>query len=95
LLKVMPAGWEMVATVIIPTGITVGMFALPWLDKSRSRHPGKRQWIIMMGMGIILLIGLMTLKGILETPPEHRKPPVAVAQHKDLPKPVESAAPNR
>lgn len=95
LLKVMPAGWEMVATVIIPTGITVGMFALPWLDKSRSRHPGKRQWIIMMGMGIILLIGLMTLKGILETPPEHRKPPVAVAQHKDLPKPVESAEPNR
>lgn len=73
LLKVMPAGWEVVATVIIPTGITIGMFLLPWLDKSKSRHPGRRQWTIMTGMAIILLIGLMTLKGILETPPEHKK----------------------
>lgn len=72
LLKVMPAGWEVVATVVIPTGITIGMFLLPWLDRSKSRHPGRRQWVIMTGMAIILLIGLMTLKGILETPPEHK-----------------------
>ena len=75
LLKVMPAGYELVATVIIPTGITIGMFLLPWLDKSKSRHPAKRQWAIMTGMAVILLIGLMTLKGILETPPEHKKHP--------------------
>ena len=80
LLKVMPSGWEVVATVIIPTGITVGMFALPWLDRSKSRHPARRQWVIMAGMAVILLIGLMTLKGILETPPEHKKPAASTVQ---------------
>ncbi len=71
LLKIMPPGYEMVATMIIPTLVTLGMFALPWLDRNPSRHPAKRQWVMMMGMVVILLIGLMTLKGLLETPPEH------------------------
>lgn len=81
LLKVMPAGFEIVATGIIPGLVTIGMFALPWLDRSNSRHPAKRQWIIVSGMVVILLIGLMTLKGILETPPEHKAaPPVTQAR---------------
>lgn len=74
LLKVMPAGWEIVATLVIPTGITVGMLILPWMDKNKSRHPAKRQWVMVMGMLVVLLIGLMTLKGILETPPPHEPP---------------------
>jgi quinol-cytochrome oxidoreductase complex cytochrome b subunit len=82
----MPSGWEVVATVIIPTGITIGMFALPWLDRSKSRHPAKRQWIIMSGFAAILLIGLMTLKGILETPPEHKKSEATLAGSSDIPK---------
>jgi len=69
LLKIMPPGYEALATLVIPGLITVGMFALPWLDRSKSRHPAKRGWVMLMGMGVILLIGLMTLKGILETPP--------------------------
>ncbi|MBS1718762.1 MAG: cytochrome bc complex cytochrome b subunit [Armatimonadetes bacterium] len=72
LLKIMPPGWEVVAAVIIPTTVTIGMILLPWLDRSRSRHPAKRQWVIFSGIAVILLIGLMTLKGILETPPEHK-----------------------
>lgn len=81
LLKVMPPGWEMVATVIVPGLISVGMLALPWLDRSPSRHPAARQWIIISGMAAILLIGLMTLKGVLETPPAHHgaPPPIQVA----------------
>ncbi|HEY0867751.1 MAG TPA: cytochrome bc complex cytochrome b subunit [Fimbriimonas sp.] len=71
LLKIMPPGWEVLATVVIPGAVTVGMFLLPWLDRSKSRHPAKRQWIIMAGMAVILMIGLLTLKGILETPPPH------------------------
>ncbi|MBS1708408.1 MAG: cytochrome b N-terminal domain-containing protein [Armatimonadetes bacterium] len=78
LLKIMPTGFEVVATAIIPGLITIGMFALPWLDRSKSRHPGKRQWVIMMGMAVILLIGLLTLKGLLDTPPEHKKAPTNV-----------------
>ncbi|MCC7228908.1 MAG: cytochrome bc complex cytochrome b subunit [Fimbriimonadaceae bacterium] len=85
LLKVMPAGYEIVATGIIPGLVTIGMFALPWLDRSKSRHPAKRQWIIVTGMVVILLIGLMTLKGILETPPEHKAaPPISRARSAPL-----------
>ncbi len=73
LLKVMPAGYEILATGVIPGLITIGMLALPWLDRSQSRHPAKRQWIIVTGTAVILLIALMTLKGILETPPEHKE----------------------
>jgi ubiquinol-cytochrome c reductase cytochrome b subunit len=73
LLKIMPAGWEVIATAVIPGLVTIGMFLLPWIDRSRSRHPGKRQFTIVTGMAVILLIGLMTLKGLLETPPEHKK----------------------
>jgi ubiquinol-cytochrome c reductase cytochrome b subunit len=74
LLKIMPAGYEMLATVVIPGLISIGMLFLPWLDRSDSRHPARRQWIITSGMAVILLIGLMTLKGILETPPPHEVP---------------------
>lgn len=68
LLKIMPPGWEMVATIGIPGLITIGMLLLPWLDRSKSRHPAKRGWVMVVGVSVILLIGLMTLKGILETP---------------------------
>ncbi|MBL1150009.1 MAG: cytochrome bc complex cytochrome b subunit [Armatimonadetes bacterium] len=71
LLKIMPPGYEVLATFVIPGIISVGMLILPWLDRSRSRHPGKRQLIIDLAMAVILLIGLCTLKGILETPPPH------------------------
>lgn len=69
LLKIMPAGYEVVATLVIPGGISLGMLLLPWLDRSPSRHPARRQWIIVLGTAVILLIAIMTLKGILETPP--------------------------
>lgn len=77
LLKIMPQGYEVLATVVIPGLVTVGMFALPWLDRAKSRHPGKRQWIVFTGTLVVLMIALMTLKGVLETPPRHTpaKPP--------------------
>ncbi|MCE9557615.1 MAG: cytochrome bc complex cytochrome b subunit [Armatimonadetes bacterium] len=71
LLKVMPAGFEIIATGVIPGAVSLGMIFLPWLDRSESRHPARRQWIIVTGIAVILLIGLMTLKGLLDTPPPH------------------------
>ena len=68
LLKIMPPGWEMVATLVIPGLITIGMFGLPWFDKNPSRHPAKRPFAILVGTVVILMIGLLTLKGVLETP---------------------------
>ncbi len=81
LLKIMPAGWEMVATLIIPGAITIGMFALPWIDKSESRHPAKRGFVIVAGVFVILLIGLMTMKGILETPVHIAPEGIATSEH--------------
>lgn len=69
LLKIMPAGWEIVATMIVPGLVSIGMLFLPWLDRSPSRHPAHRQWVIVTGCVVVLMIGIMTLKGILETPP--------------------------
>lgn len=83
LLKIMPSGWEVVATLVIPGLITIGMFGLPWLDRSTSRHPAKRGWIMVAGTAVILLIGLMTLKGILETPPHVSSEKEAVAAKVD------------
>lgn len=79
LLKIMPAGFEVVATMVIPGLIATGMLLLPWLDRSESRHPARRTWVMLAGMGVILLIGLMTLKGLLETPPPHEAPAEAEA----------------
>ncbi len=82
LLKIMPSGWEIIATAIIPGLITIGMFLVPWIDKAESRHPAYRQSMIVAGTLVILLIGLMTLKGILETPPpggHHATPHVAAS----------------
>lgn len=69
LLKLMPPQLEVLGTVIIPGMVTVGMLLLPWLDRSDSRHPAKRRWIIDMALALILLIGVLTLKGILTEPP--------------------------
>lgn len=82
LLKIMPAGYEVVATIIVPGLVSIGMLFLPWLDRSPSRHPARRQWIIVAGIAVILMIGVMTLKGILETPPPgaHAAPATASAQ---------------
>ncbi len=73
LLKIMPAGYEVFATVVIPGLVSLGMILLPWLDRSPSRHPAMRQWVIVTGTFIVLMIGLMTLKGVLETP-KHAEP---------------------
>jgi ubiquinol-cytochrome c reductase cytochrome b subunit len=81
LLKVFPSGWEIMATLIIPGLVTIGMFLVPWLDRSKSRHPARRHWVMVAGMAVILLIAITTLKGLLETPPPMPEHGAAVARH--------------
>jgi len=69
LLKLMPPSLEVVGTLVIPGLVTTGMLLLPWLDRSDSRHPARRRWIIDLGIALILIIGVLTLKGILSEPP--------------------------
>ncbi|MER3414141.1 MAG: hypothetical protein C4341_07900 [Armatimonadota bacterium] len=66
-----------VATLIAPGLVTIGMLLLPWLDRSPHRHPARRQWAIVTATFIILFIGIFTLKGIIETPKHHAPTPVA------------------
>jgi len=77
LLKLMPPGWEVLGTVVIPGLVAMGMLFLPWLDRSDSRHPAERRWVMDVGLVIILAIFTLTLKGLLETPPPHHAPPAA------------------
>lgn len=79
LLKLMPPQLELLGTVIIPGMVAVGMLLLPWLDRSDSRHPGKRRWVMDVGLLLILMIGVLTLKGILTEPPHVSHPPTATA----------------
>jgi ubiquinol-cytochrome c reductase cytochrome b subunit len=64
-LKLIPPRFEVAGTCIVPGLITVGMFLLPWLDRSPSRHPARRQWIINVGLLVVFGIGILTLKGML------------------------------
>ena len=57
--------------------VNVGMIRLPWLDRLPSRHPAMRKWAIVAGTHIVLVIGFMTLKGVLESPPHHGSEAVA------------------
>jgi len=77
LLKLVPSQLEVVGTVIIPGLVALGMLLLPWLDRSDSRHPAKRRWVIDVGLVIILVIGILTLKGILTEPPPASHAPAA------------------
>lgn len=79
LLKLIPPKLEVLGTVVIPTMVTLGMLLLPWLDRSESRHPAKRRWIIDVGLFLILVIGTLTLKGILSEPPPPPHPAHAAA----------------
>lgn len=69
LLKLMPPRLEILGTVVIPGLVAIGMILLPWLDRSPSRHPAYRKWVIDVGLIVIFLIGTLTLKGILSEPP--------------------------
>jgi len=77
LLKLMPPKLEVLGTVVIPGLIALGMILLPWLDRSPSRHPAYRKWVIDLGLIVVFLIGTLTLKGILSEPPA---PPPHTAQ---------------
>ncbi|MEJ5250764.1 MAG: cytochrome bc complex cytochrome b subunit [Chthonomonadetes bacterium] len=85
LLKLMPPKLEILGTVVIPGLVALGMILLPWLDRSPSRHPARRMWVIEAGLIVIFLIGTLTLKGILS---EHPMPPAtssAVSSTASLP----------
>ncbi len=69
LLKLIPPKLEVLGTIVTPAGIIIGLLMLPWLDRSNSRHPAKRGWIIDITLFVVLGLGALTLKGLLDEPP--------------------------
>ena len=70
LLKMMPRGMEVLATVVIPGVVITGMIAAPWLDRSPGRHFKERRTIVIVGLAVTLMIAGFTFKGIADLPPQ-------------------------
>lgn len=70
LLKYFPGPLEVVATQIVPGLVVAGMFALPFLDRGRNRHPWARSRRIFtvafftLGAGVVAL----TVMGLRDAP---------------------------
>ncbi|MFI5386971.1 MAG: cytochrome bc complex cytochrome b subunit [Fimbriimonadales bacterium] len=79
LLKVCPRGWEVLGTVVIPGIIGLGLMFLPWIDRSPSRRPVDRQWVIDLGIVIMVVIALFTFRGLVDVPAKASSTPAAPA----------------
>ena len=53
LLKYFEGPLQIVATVLLPGAVTVLLFALPWIDRARSRRPGAR-WRALALVGLLM-----------------------------------------
>jgi len=80
LLKLIPSKYEIVGTLLIPGLGIIGMFLLPWLDRGKSRHPFNRQLVVDVGLAVIIIVGVLTFKGIIEQVPHAEKKPAAAAK---------------
>lgn len=69
LLKYFPGKLEVIGAVVLPTLAILLLFALPFIDRSKQRHPLSRLFVIgattLLGLGIIFL----TVQAIRESPP--------------------------
>lgn len=69
LLKYFPGELEVIGVVVLPLLAILLLFALPFIDRSKLRHPLSRLFVIgvtaLLGVGIIYL----SLQSIRETPP--------------------------
>ncbi|MCH7836249.1 MAG: cytochrome b N-terminal domain-containing protein, partial [Chloroflexi bacterium] len=62
LLRVLPSGWQQVATVYVPGGLCAALFLLPFLDRGAERHPRRRP--VLTGAGVlVVLIGVVLWLG--------------------------------
>ena len=59
LLNMLPPQLELVATVVVPTIIAALLVLLPWLDRSPSRAPSRRPWVL--GGTALVLLGAVVL----------------------------------
>ncbi len=69
-LKFLPGNWEVIGTVIIPSGLILIFLLLPFFDKNPERNPFKRKIVVPTGMIIVFAIFVLTLSGYFSN--EHK-----------------------
>jgi mono/diheme cytochrome c family protein len=69
LLKYFPGQYEVIGVVIIPTLAMLGLFLLPFIDRSAKRHFLNRRLVTIVAALSILGILLLTYLSIIEAPP--------------------------
>lgn len=70
LLKYFPGKLEGVAIVGLGLLIAVGLFGLPFLDRSPKRHPRNRPVASLVMIGIVAGIVFLTIQAVVTTPPQ-------------------------
>ena len=56
LLKYLDGPLEIVGTIVLPILFFLGLFALPWLDRRRDRHPASRPMVVAAGAGLLIMV---------------------------------------
>ena len=56
LLKYLDGPWGIVGTIVLPILFFLGLFALPWLDRRRDRHPASRPMVVGAGAGFLIMV---------------------------------------
>jgi mono/diheme cytochrome c family protein len=69
LLKYFPGDYEVIGVVLIPTLAILGLFLLPFIDRSAKRHFLNRPIVTVVATLSILGILLLTYMSIIEAPP--------------------------
>ena len=69
LLKYFPGELEVIGVFVIPTIFVALLFALPFLDRSRGRHPFKRPYITGATTLVMAGVAFLTAQALLEAPP--------------------------
>lgn len=69
LLKYFPGELEVIGAFFLPTLFLILLFALPFLDRKRARHPFNRPYVT--GTTTIVMVGVafLTVQALLEAPP--------------------------
>jgi len=63
LLKYVPGPLQALATAVLPLVAVVALFALPFIDRRRGRHPFERPAVTAIGAAGVLAIVALTIAG--------------------------------
>lgn len=69
MLKFFPGDLVIVGVIVLPTVVFVLLFALPWLDRKRERHPRNRRVVMaLLAFAWVVILGF-TFMAFVSTPP--------------------------